>query len=84
MSALSGKTITFTVTLGSPYRPFINVGDLVKIKSKKRVWGEVTSSDEYNATLKSIYRPAPRSRLNNKGIFSKHKSKIIKLTTKHT
>jgi len=70
---------TITVTLRNEYRPLIEVGQLVKIKSKKRVWGEVTSSDEYNATLKAIYRPAPRSRLNNKGVFSKHKSKIIKL-----
>lgn len=81
MNAVAGKTVTFTVTVGNKYKPIINVGDLVRFKSKKRVWGEVTSSDTHNATLKAIYRPAPRSRLNNKGVFSKHKSKIIKLKT---
>jgi len=80
MNAAAGKTVT--VTLSNPYRYFIEVGQLVKFKSNKRVWGQVTSSDMYNATLKSIYRPAPKSRLNNKGVFSKHKSKIIKLKTK--
>lgn len=79
MEAAAGNPVTFTVTLSNPYKPFIEVGQLVKFKSKKRVWGQVTSSGEYNATLKAIYRPAPKSRLNNKGIFSKHKSKIIKL-----
>lgn len=81
MNAVAGKTVTFTVTVGNQYRPLIEIGQLVKIKSKKRVWGEVTSADEYNATLKAIYRPAPRSRLNNKSVFSRHKSKIIKFKT---
>lgn len=72
---------TVTITLRKEYRPLIEVGQFVKIKSKKRVWGEVIRSDEYNATLKAIYRPAPRSRLNKKGVFSKHKSKIVKFKT---
>jgi len=79
MEAAAGKAVT--VTLRNPYRPLIEIGQLVKFKQKKRVWGHVTSSDMYNATLKAIYRPAPKSRLNNKSKFSKFKMKIIKLNT---
>lgn len=71
-----------TITLRNEYIPLIEIGQLVKFKQKKRVWGQVTNSDRYNATLKAIYRPAPKSRLNNKTKFSKFKMKIIKLKTK--
>ncbi len=73
------------VTVTIP-KPFSWEGQLIKIKHLKRVWGIVTNAvdgvdeDGSNKTLtiKPVYRPAPKSRLNKKGIFSKHKTKIIK------
>lgn len=79
------SSVTFTLTKDNYYgynNPF-NIGALVRVAKKKRVWGEIQdiSKEPYQHTisLKAIYRPSPKSRLNNKGKFSKFKMKIIKL-----
>lgn len=65
-------------------KPAFDKGQLVRIIKKKRIWGQIeninkTQPYETTLTIKPVYRPAPKSRLNNKSKFSKHKIKIIKL-----
>lgn len=76
-------------------KPFSWIGKLIKIKSThKRIWGEVvnetdgeemwddeiTPSPKKTLTIKYVYRPAPKSRLNNHWRpFTKFKKKIIPL-----
>lgn len=81
MNPTIGKSVTINLTAN---KPVFDKGHLVRIMKKKRVWGEVVNVDrnypyETTLTIKPIYRPAPKSRLNNKGKFSKHKIKIIKI-----
>lgn len=86
---MSSVTITLSKdNIYNPYKPLFIKGQLVRIAKKKRVWGQV-KEDSVNiggstiAKLNSVYRPAPKSRLNNKSKFSKHKMKIIRLTLKN-
>lgn len=58
-------------------------GDIVKLKSEKRnVLKFVCGYREALAetyTMKLAYRPAPKSRLKNKSLFSKFKKEILYL-----
>jgi len=85
---MSGETVNITLSKDNyydPFKPILDKGQLIRLAKKKRVWCRVESvwGAPYNhsATLKAIYRPAPKSRLNNKSKFSKFKMKIIKLNT---
>lgn len=69
------------------YPPMFTKGQLVRIAKKKRVWGEVENDSVYSngetkVTIKSVYRPSPKSTLNKKKIFSKFKRKIILMKEK--
>ena len=79
-------TPTFTVTLQkSVPKPFFKIGDLVKIKSKKRVWGKVvTINDQNNFTIRAVYRPSPRSKVNKKSPFTKIIIEVIPLNKTKT
>lgn len=78
---------SINITLNKPdYPPLFTKGQLIRIAKKKRVWGEVEndsvrSNGETKVTIKSVYRPSPKSTLNKKRIFSKFKRKIIPMTT---
>ena len=79
----AGNSITVNFT--QPKSVF-DKGKLVSIMKKKRVWGQIEnvgkdSPYETKITIKPIYRPSPKSRLNNKNKFSKFKMKIIKQQT---
>lgn len=81
-------TTPITITLNDSHRcynPMFVKGQLIRIAKKKRVWGQVKDDSQSTAygikvTLNSVYRPAPKSKLLNKSVFSKVKSKIIPLT----
>lgn len=80
------KSVTITLSSGDYYqrKPFLKVGELVKftrMKGKKRIWAKVTQSTYNEAKLKSVYRPAPKSNLNKKSIFSKKKGEIIPMAS---
>ena len=73
------QSITVTLRRDTPPDIF-KKGDLVRIKRKKRVWGKITAIiSSNNFTMKAVYRPAPKSKLNKKTIFSKKKGEIILL-----
>lgn len=71
---------TITITSPSVTKPMIKIGELVRITGQKRIWLRVdTAKSEDNEevySMKPIYRPAPKSRLKNKTIFSKIKMQI--------
>ncbi len=88
MEATIGKPVTFAISSSCLYlkKPFIKVGQLIKFTKKrglKRSWAEVTQSSYDTATLKAVYRPAPKSKLIPKSVFSKFKGKIIPMTIKN-
>lgn len=86
METTQGKSVTIKLSSENyynPHKPFLNVGQLIKftkMRGKKRMWVKVTESNYEGAKLTSVYRPAPKSNLNKKSVFSKKKGEIIPLT----
>lgn len=60
----------------------VNAGEVLMIKGYKRFCFEVkaVSYEQYEHTAQMFlaYRPSPKSRLNNRSVFSKVKMKIVK------
>lgn len=77
------KSVTITLNAASFVRPTFVEKDLIKIGGTKRKYGIVKNVDKgYDTTtltLKSGYKPSPRSRLNNRTVFSKYKGTILKV-----
>lgn len=55
-------------------------GDIIRLKSKKRWVGKVVHAQNYDycfqAQLKMIYRPSPKSSLRQQSLFSKNKKEL--------
>jgi len=60
----------------------IQIGEILRIKGYKRMVAKVTevkrTDSDITYSIKSAYKPSPRSRLKNKSVFSKFKNEIIK------
>ena len=79
VSSAAAESVSVTITPSTVTNP-LSEGVLIRIKGIKRVWGEVIQAGNISVTIKPIYRPAPKSRLNNtRTPFSKIKHKIVKL-----
>jgi len=78
------ETATITLSGGSYGKrsPMFNVGDIIKVKRRKRVRFIVTRWDEIdgyvNVQAYKAYKPSPKSKLNKKSVFSKFKTPICK------
>lgn len=91
ISAISSEPVTVNITpecfVNNMKYNILKEGDFIRFASKKRIWGEVTkiitnNREELKFNTKAIYRPAPKSRLNNtRTPFSKMKLKIVKLNS---
>lgn len=90
MEAAAGKSVTVTLSSKTydAYKTIVEIGDIIKVKRKKRLRLIVTGyrRESYGSVIstKKAYAPAPKSRLNRKSKFSKFKMKIIKLNTLNT
>lgn len=77
------ETVTITLNKESHYnhlQPAIKTGELIRFTSRKkykRFFLECIYGGYGEATLKTVYKPSPKSRLKYKTIFSKIKCKII-------
>lgn len=60
----------------------VNVGEVLMIEGYKRLCFEIRSVSyeqyQHTAQMFLVYRPSPKSRLNNRSVFSKVKMKIVK------
>ena len=86
MSTENYKT-TVTLTIQSPeivQDTILNFGQAIKIKGEKRVHLIVVDTKLEDNTetysMKPVYRPSPKSTLNNKSVFSKFKMKVLPKT----
>lgn len=80
---MEAKSATVTLSHRNNNNIIFKRGDLVKVKHvHKRVWGKIAVIHSSNSfTMKAVYRPSPKSNLNNKSLLSKHKGEIVKLKT---
>lgn len=89
ISAAAGESVSVNIApecfVNNMKYNILKEGDFIRFTGKKRIWGEVTkiitaNTEELKFNTKAIYRPAPKSRLNNtRTPFSKMQLKIVKL-----
>lgn len=76
MDSEVGRSITVTVSSGANRPNMFNIGEIVKFKRKKRLYGIITKAEQYSCVIKGGVVAAPKSTIRRKSVFSKHKDKI--------
>jgi len=84
-TAAAGESVSITLSADNYVANSnpLQEGVLIRINGRKRVWGKVTQTGSIQVTVKSVYRPAPKSKLNRFGKtpFSKINIEIIRMNT---